>query len=55
MDLGSVAPARVQITSRHEALALQELCAETATAPFRAPELFDPPSNGNIDERTDVW
>ncbi|KAI8919353.1 kinase-like domain-containing protein [Powellomyces hirtus] len=55
MDLGSVAPARVSITSRREALELQELCAETATAPFRAPELFDPPSNGYVDERTDVW
>ncbi|KAJ3023716.1 Serine/threonine-protein kinase 16 [Thoreauomyces humboldtii] len=55
MDLGSVAPARVTLTSRREALALQELCAETATAPFRAPELFDPPSSGVVDERTDVW
>ena len=35
MDLGSVAPARVRITSRREAVALQDLCAETATAPFR--------------------
>ncbi|KND03802.1 NAK/MPSK protein kinase [Spizellomyces punctatus DAOM BR117] len=55
MDLGSVSEARVKISSRREALALQELCAETATAPFRAPELFDPPSNGEIDERSDVW
>lgn len=55
MDLGSVAPARLTITSRKEAVALQELCAETVTAPFRAPELFDPPSDAVIDERTDVW
>ncbi|KAJ3319542.1 Serine/threonine-protein kinase 16 [Blyttiomyces sp. JEL0837] len=55
MDLGSVAPARVQISSRREAMALQELCAETVTAPFRAPELFDPPSDALVDERTDVW
>ncbi|KAJ3149221.1 Serine/threonine-protein kinase 16 [Geranomyces variabilis] len=55
MDLGSVSPARVTLSSRREALALQELCAETATAPFRAPELFDPPSNGKVDERSDVW
>ncbi|TPX35958.1 hypothetical protein SmJEL517_g01729 [Synchytrium microbalum] len=55
MDLGSVAPSRVTITSRREALALQELCAETVTAPYRAPELFDPPSESQIDEKTDVW
>jgi serine/threonine kinase 16 len=55
MDLGSVAPARLSITSRKEAVALQELCAETVTAPFRAPELFDLPSDALIDERTDIW
>ncbi|KAJ3054330.1 Serine/threonine-protein kinase 16 [Rhizophlyctis rosea] len=55
MDLGSVAPARVRIASRREAIALQDLCAETATAPFRAPELFDPPSDGTVDEKSDIW
>ncbi|TPX48206.1 hypothetical protein SeLEV6574_g02165 [Synchytrium endobioticum] len=55
MDLGSVAPARVSITSRREAIALQELCAETVTAPYRAPELFDPASDARIDEKSDVW
>ncbi|RKO99957.1 hypothetical protein CXG81DRAFT_13808 [Caulochytrium protostelioides] len=54
-DLGSVAPAVVRITSRREAVALQELCAETVTAPFRAPELFDPPSTATIDAAVDVW
>ncbi|KAI8922728.1 kinase-like domain-containing protein [Entophlyctis helioformis] len=55
MDLGSVTHARVVIASRKEAVALQELCAETVTAPFRAPELFDPPSNSSISEASDVW
>ncbi|KAJ3230470.1 Serine/threonine-protein kinase 16 [Chytriomyces hyalinus] len=55
MDLGSVAPARIKLTSRRDAVALQELCAETVTAPFRAPELFDPSSDAVIDERSDVW
>ncbi|KAJ3025397.1 UNVERIFIED_CONTAM: Serine/threonine-protein kinase 16 [Siphonaria sp. JEL0065] len=55
MDLGSVTPARVRLTTRREAVALQELCAETVTAPFRAPELFDPNSDAVIDERSDVW
>ncbi|KAJ3058548.1 Serine/threonine-protein kinase 16, partial [Podochytrium sp. JEL0797] len=55
MDLGSVAPARLRITTRREAVALQELCAETVTAPFRAPELFDPSSDSVVDERSDTW
>nr|KAJ3422889.1 Serine/threonine-protein kinase 16 [Polyrhizophydium stewartii] len=55
MDLGSVALARVRISSRREAVALQELAAETVTAPFRAPELFDTPSDATITEATDVW
>ncbi|KAJ3260965.1 Serine/threonine-protein kinase 16 [Boothiomyces macroporosus] len=55
MDLGSVSLARVKISSRKEAVALQEHCAETVTAPFRAPELFDPPSECQITEATDIW
>eukprot|EP00842_Homolaphlyctis_polyrhiza_P003005 jgi/Hompol1/3705/HPOL_000840-RA len=55
MDLGSVTHARVRITSRREAVALQELCAETVTAPYRAPELFDPSSDTTITEASDVW
>ncbi|KAJ1558063.1 hypothetical protein HK096_003750 [Nowakowskiella sp. JEL0078] len=55
MDLGSVAPARVHISTRRDAIALQDVAAETVTAPFRAPELFDPLTNSTIDERTDSW
>jgi len=55
MDLGSVSLARVSIKSRKEALNLQEMCAETVTAPFRAPELFDPATGSEITELTDVW
>ncbi|KAI8804915.1 kinase-like domain-containing protein [Cladochytrium replicatum] len=55
MDLGSVAPARITVTSRREAVAIQDTAAETVTAPFRSPELFEPGSNSVIDERTDVW
>lgn len=55
MDLGSVSTARLAINSRKEALALQELCAESCTAPFRAPELFDPPSDSVINETCDIW
>ena len=55
MDLGSVSNARIQLSSRKEAIALQDLAAETVTAPFRAPELFDPPSVGMVDETCDIW
>ncbi|KAI9091311.1 kinase-like domain-containing protein [Phlyctochytrium arcticum] len=54
-DLGSVAPARVSLTNRQDALALQEECAETVTAPYRAPELFDTPSQGFLTEQSDIW
>jgi serine/threonine kinase 16 len=55
MDLGSVTEGRVPITSRKESIALQEFCAETVTAPFRAPELFDPPSSCVITVACDIW
>lgn len=55
MDLGSVSEARCTISSRREALALQERCAQECTAAYRAPELFEVPSNCEIDERSDVW
>ena len=40
-DLGSVAEARITISSRKEAVALQELAAVNCTSPYRAPELFE--------------
>ncbi|GAQ83678.1 serine/threonine protein kinase [Klebsormidium nitens] len=55
MDYGSVSPARRKVSTRKEALVLQEWAAEHCTAPYRAPELFDTPSSCEIDERTDVW
>ncbi|KAJ3101882.1 Serine/threonine-protein kinase 16 [Phlyctochytrium planicorne] len=55
MDLGSVSPARVHVGSRKEAVLLQDLCAETVTAPFRAPELFDPSTGIMVDEKSDIW
>ncbi|XP_057517389.1 uncharacterized protein LOC130798427 [Amaranthus tricolor] len=55
MDFGSARPARRQIQSRAEALQLEEWASEHCSAPFRAPELWDCPSQCNIDERTDIW
>eukprot|EP01114_Cavostelium_apophysatum_P022096 TRINITY_DN7885_c0_g1_i1.p1 TRINITY_DN7885_c0_g1~~TRINITY_DN7885_c0_g1_i1.p1 ORF type:complete len:327 (+),score=66.95 TRINITY_DN7885_c0_g1_i1:149-1129(+) len=54
-DFGSVGPARHTITSRKEALSLQEWTEANMTALFKAPELFDVASDASIDERTDVW
>lgn len=34
---------------------MQEWAAEHCSAPYRAPELWDCPSNSDIDERTDIW
>ena len=36
-------------------LSLQEDCAQNCSMPYRAPELFDVPSDATIDERTDVF
>ena len=55
MDFGSVAPARVEIKTRTEALDLQDVAATNSSQAYRAPELFDVPRNTSIDERTDVW
>merc|ERR1712023_82455 len=55
MDFGSVTEARKTITSRTDALLLQEDCAQNCSMPYRAPELFDVPSDATIDERTDVF
>ena len=55
MDFGSCAPARKKISSRTEALLLQEDAAQNCSMPYRAPELFDVPSDATIDERTDVF
>ena len=55
MDFGSVKEARVHITNRTEALLLQEDAAQNCSMPYRAPELFDVPSDAALDERTDVF
>ena len=55
MDFGSVIQGRCKISSRQEALAMQDLAAERSTLPFRAPELFEVPSDCVIDEKVDIW
>jgi len=55
MDFGSVKPASQQISSRGDALHVQEDAERYTTAPYRAPELWDVPSNCIIDGKVDVW
>jgi serine/threonine kinase 16 len=55
MDFGSLVRARKHITSRQEAIHLQDIAAEHSTMPYRAPELFDVKTNSTITEKTDVW
>ena len=40
-DLGSVSEGQLTISSRKEAVALQELAAVNSTSSYRAPELFE--------------
>lgn len=55
MDLGSIAPSPIAITSRSLALAVQDTAAEHSTMPYRAPELFDVKTGSNIDTKVDIW
>jgi serine/threonine kinase 16 len=55
MDLGSLAPSPLAITSRALALETQDLAAEHSTMPYRAPELFDVKTGSIIDTKVDIW
>lgn len=56
VDLGSATVARTTISTRQEAIAIQEHCAQTCTAPYRAPELFEIPYTPySVTEVTDIW
>ncbi|XP_033640038.1 serine/threonine-protein kinase 16-like [Asterias rubens] len=55
MDFGSMAPARLEVKGRSQALAVQDLAAEKCSMLFRAPELFHVESHTIIDEKVDVW
>lgn len=55
MDLCSVAPSPVPVTSQSLALQIQDTAAEHSTMPYRAPELFDVRSGTVIDTKTDIW
>ncbi|RDL36840.1 Protein kinase-like (PK-like) [Venustampulla echinocandica] len=55
MDLGSLAPSPTPITSRSQALAVQDQAAEHSTMPYRAPELFDVKTGSVVDTKVDIW
>lgn len=55
MDLGSVAPSPVPVTSQSLALQMQDTAAEHSTMPYRAPELFDVRTGTVIDTKSDIW
>ena len=55
MDLGSLAPSPIPITSRSLALAVQDTAAEHSTMSYRAPELFDVKTGSVIDTKVDIW
>ncbi|EGX92230.1 serine/threonine protein kinase, putative [Cordyceps militaris CM01] len=55
MDLGSVAPSPIPVTSQSIALQIQETAAEHSTMPYRAPELFDVQTGTVIDTKVDIW
>lgn len=55
MDLGSLVPSPTPITSRSQAIAVQDQAAEHSTMPYRAPELFDVKTGSIIDTKVDIW
>ncbi|KAI9166976.1 Serine/threonine-protein kinase ppk13 [Paramyrothecium foliicola] len=55
MDLGSVAPSPIPVTSQSLALQIQDTAAEHSTMPYRAPELFDVRNGSVIDTKVDIW
>lgn len=55
MDLGSVAPSPIPVTSQSLALQIQDTAAEHSTMPYRAPELFDVQTGTVVDTKVDIW
>ncbi|KAG6187362.1 hypothetical protein E4U36_008100 [Claviceps purpurea] len=55
MDLGSVAPSPIAITTPSLALQIQDTAAEHSTMSYRAPELFDVRTGSTIDTKVDIW
>ncbi|RLN89219.1 hypothetical protein BBJ28_00002625 [Nothophytophthora sp. Chile5] len=54
-DFGSCAPIRVEVRSRRNSLDLQDEANRKSSAPYRAPELFEPTVDVALDGQSDVW
>eukprot|EP01086_Lenisia_limosa_P003398 TRINITY_DN17853_c0_g1_i1.p1 TRINITY_DN17853_c0_g1~~TRINITY_DN17853_c0_g1_i1.p1 ORF type:complete len:215 (+),score=20.08 TRINITY_DN17853_c0_g1_i1:55-645(+) len=54
-DLGSAMPARVIVSSRKDALAIQEDAHEHVTAAYRPPELWNVAAETVLSEKVDIW
>jgi len=55
MDLGSCGPNPTKVPSKGAAVLLQEEAAEQCSAPYRAPELYEPAVGADVDAACDVW
>ncbi|KAH9251972.1 hypothetical protein BASA81_010176 [Batrachochytrium salamandrivorans] len=55
MDLGSSCEFPIQVQSKRQASDLQEDAAQNCSAPYRAPELFEPTVGRNIGSEADAW
>ena len=55
MDLGSSCPLPIKIGAKSAAALLAEEAAEQCSAPYRAPELWEPKVGKNIGGEADVW
>ena len=55
MDLGSCGPNPTKVASKGAAVLLQEEAAEQCSAPYRAPELYEPAVGTDIGPACDVW
>ena len=54
-DFGSASELVTVVSSRLDALAVQDEASRSTTAPYRAPELFDTPSSCIINGKSDIW
>lgn len=54
-DFGSCAPIRVEVRSRKNSVDLQDEANRKSSAPYRAPELFEPQLDAVVDGQSDVW
>ena len=55
-DFGSCGPLTVDVSSRKEALSVMDFHSRCTTAPYRAPELWDVPSDGcELSGKSDVF